>query len=60
MVTVIMWTCCVREGDIDRYVYDKLGLMTKFFIRFQVQEPALGLGLGDQKHVWLGKVYGYI
>ena len=45
-VTVSMWPRCEEEGDIERQVYNELGLMLKFMTRFQLQGPGLGLGLG--------------
>ena len=50
----------MEEGDIEVQVYDKLCLITEFIIKFYVQGPGVGLGLGIQNGVWVGKGYGYI
>ena len=59
-VTVRVWPRCEGEGDTERQVSDELWLMLKFIMRFQLQNPGLGLGLGVQNGVHQGKCYGYI
>ena len=48
------------NGDIKLLCYDKLCMMSKFIIRFYVQGPGVGLGLGFQNVVWVVKGYGCI